>query len=121
MSDIRAHIVIGAIEPMTEGGRLWHQEWHDGEAYPGAPTKCGDAGCGFLGRILSIENEAVAEYLASPEFEKRLAKALQYNLGSSYIDVDFYLGYVAAQRGEITEEAQATALEIAEALRKTER
>lgn len=60
MSDIRSHIIIGAIEPVTEGGRLWHKEWHDGESFYGAPTECGTAGCGFLGRILSVEAEAAA-------------------------------------------------------------
>lgn len=61
--EMRAHIIIGAITPATEAGRLWHGEWHSGE-YQGAPTECGSAGCGFLGRILAVEAEAIDPFRA---------------------------------------------------------
>lgn len=58
--EMRSHIIIGAGPPTTEAGRLWHEEWHSG-AYHEAPTECGSAGCGFLGRILAVEAEARAD------------------------------------------------------------
>jgi hypothetical protein len=51
---MRGHIVVSATPPATEAGRLWHDEWHSGD-YPGAPSKCGSMGCGFLIRVLAVE------------------------------------------------------------------
>ena len=50
---VRALIVVGAITPATEAGRVIHEDWHEQHN-----NQCGSAGCGFLGRILAIESEA---------------------------------------------------------------
>lgn len=57
-SEMRAHIIVGAIPPSTEAGRLWHEQWHSSGEHPEAPKDCGSAGCGFLGRILAVEAES---------------------------------------------------------------
>lgn len=63
------------LQARTPEGRALHDEWHDGESFFGAPTECGTLGCGFLGRIVALEE--AAEVRATPGLDvERLAEAL---------------------------------------------